>query len=65
MTPLLLTPEQAAEALACSRSKIYTLLQRGELASLKAGGSRRIRPRDLERYIDRLAAEQIDEQAEE
>ena len=42
VAPVLLTPEQAAEALAIGRWKLYDLLRRGELQSFRIGGLRRI-----------------------
>lgn len=47
----LLTVPQVAQALALGRAKTYQLVSRGEIASVKIDGSRRIRPADLEAYI--------------
>jgi excisionase family DNA binding protein len=41
VSPLLLTPEQAATCLAICRTKLYELLRRGELESVQIGSSRR------------------------
>lgn len=40
--PLLLRVDEAAEALALSRTKVYELMASGELESLKLGRARRI-----------------------
>jgi excisionase family DNA binding protein len=40
--PILYTPEQVADALGVSRSKVYILLSSGQLRSVRIGGSRRI-----------------------
>lgn len=49
---LLLTVKEAAAALALDRSTVYELIMRGAIPSLKIGRSRRIRVRDLERWVD-------------
>lgn len=53
---LLLRVEEAAQLLSLSRKTIYDLLRRGELASLKIGGSRRIPTAALQDLIARLEA---------
>lgn len=57
MESLLLTPEQAAEALNVSRSAIFKLLASGELDSLKIGRARRIRSGALQEFVERLSSE--------
>lgn len=52
-TKLLYTPEEAAEQLSISRSKMYELLAWKEIASLHIGTSRRIPARALDEFIDR------------
>lgn len=52
--PLLLTVEQAAQVLAISRSKIYALIQSGELPSLRIGGSRRVTPSAVRAFVEGL-----------
>lgn len=47
----LLTTDEAARALAIGRTGIYALMQRGELASIKVGGSRRIPVKAIEQFI--------------
>ena len=42
-----ITPSQAAERLAMSRTHLYKLLDRGEILSHRVGRDRRIRMRDL------------------
>jgi len=48
---LVLTPNQSAEAIGVSRSKIYELLRSGELRSIKIGRSRRVPIEDLNQFI--------------
>jgi len=50
--PLVLSPAQAAQALGLSRAAVYNLMARGELRSVKLGGSRRIPVSELERLIE-------------
>ncbi|MET8698266.1 helix-turn-helix domain-containing protein [Kitasatospora sp. NPDC004723] len=54
--PVLLTAEEVAEMLRIGRSTVYLLLANKELTSIKIGRSRRIRPADVEAYIERQAA---------
>lgn len=54
MLKLLLNPEDAAEALAVSRSRLYELLAAGEIDSVQIGRSRRIPAEALAAYVDRL-----------
>ena len=51
---LLLKVEEAAQLLSLSRKTLYDLMRRGELASLKIGGSRRIPLSALHTLIARL-----------
>lgn len=53
--PALLTPEEAARVLRIGRSKLYQLLADKELTSIKIGRSRRVRPADIDAYIERQA----------
>ncbi len=48
---LLLTVIQVAQFLNIGRSKVYELLYKGELKSVKIGGSRRVRYSDLGEYV--------------
>ena len=53
-----LSVEEAAEFLGVGRTYMYALLASGEVNSLKIGRLRKVRRRDLDAYLDRLAAEQ-------
>lgn len=57
VNPLLLTPEEVAEALHVGRTKVYDLLRTRELSSVKVGGSRRIPATAVLDYIERLSRE--------
>ena len=52
---ILLTPAEAATALAIGRSFLYELIADGTIPSVKIGRSRRIRRTDLEAYVALLA----------
>ncbi|MFD0856516.1 helix-turn-helix domain-containing protein [Actinomadura adrarensis] len=54
MTRLLLTVQEAAQALAISRSKLYELIASGELPSVRIDGSRRVPLTALDAYINSL-----------
>ena len=54
MEKLLLTPEEAAEALSIGRSTLYLLLQNDELRSVKIGAARRIPMAAVREYVDSL-----------
>jgi excisionase family DNA binding protein len=49
---ILLTAEQVAERLQISQSFAYTLMSRGEIPTVRMGRSVRVRPQDLEKYIE-------------
>jgi len=51
---LVLTPEEAAEALGIGRSKVFELLARGSLRSVKIGRYRRITCEALREFLDAL-----------
>jgi excisionase family DNA binding protein len=51
--PLVYTPEEVAKLLKVGRTKVYELIQRGDLRSVKIGKSRRISSRALDEYIER------------
>jgi excisionase family DNA binding protein len=53
---LLLTPEEAAEALGIGRTFLYRLLTRQQLYSIKLGSARRIPLKALHDFVDELAA---------
>ncbi len=52
--PLLLTPEEAAEALRVGRTTVYALIKAGDLRPVHIGRSCRLSRAELERYVDRL-----------
>jgi excisionase family DNA binding protein len=54
MDKLLLTPTEAASALGIGRSKLYELLQTGELASVHIGACRRVPADALKAFLDSL-----------
>ena len=58
--PLLLSVEEAAVELRIGRSRMYELVRRGEVLSVKVGGSRRVIRDSLSTYINKLVAEQGD-----
>ena len=60
-TRLLLTVDEAAERLGLGRTKVYELLNRGELASVRIGTARRVPASALETYIERLLSKQAEE----
>ncbi len=51
MNPVLLTVEDAAQALALGRTKVYELVETGELRSVKIGRSRRIPVQALDEFV--------------
>ena len=52
--PLLMTVDQAAEALSLSRSSIQRLINSGLLPSVKVGGSRRVPTTAVSDYVATL-----------
>ena len=61
MEKVLLRIDEAADLLGIARSHVYRYIQKGELYSIKLGKSRRV-PRDaIDRFIERLKADQRDE----
>jgi excisionase family DNA binding protein len=52
MDHLLLRPEQAAQELGISRSKLYAMLATGELPSITIGRSRRVVAADLSAWVE-------------
>lgn len=55
---MLLTPEETADELRISRTRVYGLIKHDELVSVMIGGSRRVLRASLEDYVRRLVAEQ-------
>lgn len=56
MEPLLLTPVQAARMLGIGRSKLYELLAKGQLESVRIGNCRRVPAQALHNFLARLSA---------
>jgi excisionase family DNA binding protein len=56
-TDELLTVDQVADILKLGRTRLYEIMDRGDLPSIRIGRSRRILPSDLNCYIARLRAE--------
>ncbi|WP_072689369.1 helix-turn-helix domain-containing protein [Rhodococcus marinonascens] len=54
----LLTIPQTMEALSLGRSKVFELIESGEIRSVKIGRSRRIPMSAINEYIERLESEQ-------
>ena len=54
---LLLTVTEAAHRIGLGRTFTYDLIRRGELRSLKIGGSRRVAVADIEEFVGRLRDE--------
>jgi excisionase family DNA binding protein len=48
----LLKAKDLAEILKISRAMAYTLMQRGEIPTVRIGKARRVRPEDLIKYIE-------------
>jgi excisionase family DNA binding protein len=51
---LLFTPREVAQLLGISRSSLYELLRRGEIASVRIGRSRRVPRAALSAFVDQL-----------
>ena len=54
MDKLLLTPTEAATALGIGRSKIYELMQTGQLPSVHIGACRRVPTEALHNFLQTL-----------
>ena len=54
MDKLLLTPTEAATALGIGRSKVYELMQTGQLQSVHIGACRRVPAEALHAFLERL-----------
>lgn len=57
VSKLLLTPEEAAELLSATRTRVYQLIASGALPSVKLGRSRRISLVALEAFVEKLERE--------
>lgn len=58
---ILLTAEEAAKELRIGRTRMWDLITRREVVSVKVGGSRRVPYEELTAYIKRLIDEQSGE----
>lgn len=56
MDKLLLTPTEAATALGIGRSKVYELMQTGQLQSVHIGACRRVPADALTAFLEQLRA---------
>ena len=56
--PLLLSVEEAAAQIRISRARMFELIRRGKVLSVKVGGSRRVPYDSLRAYVDQLITEQ-------
>ena len=54
MEKLLLSPEEAAEVLGVGRSRVYDLMRKRELVSVRIGKCRRVPVAALRLYVERL-----------
>ncbi len=55
---MLLTVTEAADRLGVGRSFLYTVIQRGQLATVKLGRARRVHVGALEEFVKRLQADE-------
>jgi excisionase family DNA binding protein len=62
---LLLSVEESAAQLRIGRSRMFDLIRRGEVLSVKVGGSRRIPYDSLRAYVHKLVTEQASSAADE
>lgn len=58
MEKLLLSPEEAAEALGVGRSRVFDLMRRRELLSVQIGKSRRVPVAAVRAYVERLTEQE-------
>jgi excisionase family DNA binding protein len=60
---ILLKPQETAEAIGCSRSRVYQLIASGELPSIRVGGVARVPVAALKAWVEarlRARAEDAD-----
>jgi len=55
---LLLRPEEAAQSLGLSRARLYELMAKGSIRSLKIGRARRVPIAEIKNWIESELAEQ-------
>ncbi len=60
MDRLLLRPTEAAEAIAVGRSKVYQLLARGELPSVRVDGRLRVPVAQLREWVEQKVNSRVD-----
>lgn len=60
---VMLTPEQAAEAIGVGRTTMFALIKSGEIESVRIGRLRRVPLASIEAYTNRLITEQTQEEA--
>lgn len=53
------SPREAAEILGCGRTRIYKLLQLGELISYREGAARRVLTSSIHDYVQRQIEAQV------
>jgi excisionase family DNA binding protein len=58
---LLLTVDEAADRLGLGRTKVYELLMRGDLPSVRIGTARRVPASALEAFVERLISAQAED----
>jgi len=63
MEEKLLKPDDVAEILKISKAQAYAILKRGEMPVIRLGTLVRVRPRDLQNYIEEKAGRKIPEEA--
>ncbi|MEW6457608.1 MAG: helix-turn-helix domain-containing protein [Bacillota bacterium] len=56
----LLTPQEVAQILRKDRRTVYSYIRSGELRAAKVGNDWRIRPEDLEAFIENRMSKQKD-----
>ena len=56
---ILSTIEETAKDLRCGRTKVYELLDKGELESVKLGKLRRIVTASIGRYVEKLVQQNV------
>ncbi len=58
MEKLLLSPEEAAEVLGVGRSRVYDLMRKRELLSVRIGKSRRVPVAAVQSYVEHLTEQE-------
>lgn len=57
MTPLLLRPSQVAEEINCCKTKVYDLIHRGLIRSVRLDGAIRVPTNAVAEFVERLEGE--------